>query len=119
MLLKETDMALQLQSLETGMLNAIPQALDAAKVTSQDLAGQIKKVLPGEIKKLAAQLVAIEEAGFSQPLAIQLIAMQKESFEDVLIALFEITLAAVQELINALLKIVRDVVNTALGFVLL
>lgn len=112
-------MALQLQTLETSMLKAIPQALNAAKVTAGDLADQISKVLPGEIKKMAVQLVAIEQAGFSQPLATQLVAMQKESFEDVLIGLFEITLTAVQALINALLDIVKGVVNTALGFALL
>jgi hypothetical protein len=112
-------MALDLQSLETGMLNAIPQALNVAKVTAGDLAERIKKVLPGEIKKMAVQLVAIEQAGFSEPVATQLVAMQKESFEDVLIGLFEITLAAAQDLINALLDIVKGVVNTALGFVLL
>lgn len=112
-------MALQLQTLETGMLNAIPQALNAAKVTADGLAGRIKEVLPGEIKKMAAQLVAIEQAGFSQPLAAQLLAMQKESFEDVLVSLFEVTLQAAQDLINALLGIVKGVVNTALGFALL
>ena len=112
-------MALQQSSLEAAMTAAIPNALAAAKVTATDLADRIKKVLPGEIKKMAAQLIAIEEAGFSKPLADSLLAMQKESFEDVLIALFEITIKAVQDLINALLDVVKGLVNTALGFALL
>jgi hypothetical protein len=112
-------MALNVDSLTASMTAALPAALDAAKIAAGQLTEDVKKVIPVEIKKLASQFAAIEQGNFSQDVSRMLFDMQVEAFQDVLIALLEVTITHVERLINELLKIVKDVVNTALNFPLL
>lgn len=112
-------MALNVDSLATSMTAALPAALNAAQITAGQLTDDIKGRLPVEIKKLAAQLVAIEQAGFSKAVAQELIEQRIESFVDTLTAVPEVTLTHVERLVNELLKIVKDVVNSAVKFPLI
>ena len=112
-------MALIADQLATSMTAALPQALQAAQITAGNLVADINKFAPNEIKKLASQLVAIEQGGFSEPLAKIMLKMQVDAFINVLIGMTDATMYHVQQLINELLKIVAGVVNGALNFALL
>jgi hypothetical protein len=112
-------MTLNVDSLAASMTAALPAALSAAQIAAGQLTEDISKKLPVEIKKLATQLAAIEQAGFSKEVARTLLEERLASFEDVFIALPEVTLTHVERLVNELLKIVKDVVNAAVKFPLI
>ena len=106
-------------SLAEAMIAKLPDALQAAQIAGQGLLDKIKPFATTEGKKLATQLVAIEQGPFSEPLSKLMLKMQLQAFESALVGLVEVTLFQVQELINALLKIIRETVNGAIGFALL
>lgn len=75
-----------------------------------------------EFRVLTARLVEIEKQvadGLQPELARLLFTMQKNTAVQVLTGVTELTLLAVEAAINAALAVIREAVNTALGFVLL
>jgi hypothetical protein len=112
-------MALDVTQLTNSMVAALPQALEAAQITANNLIANVNAFVPAELKKLATQLVAIEQGGFSPALAKSMLESQLIAFKAVLTGVVELAIHAAQELINALLKIVAGVVNGALNFALL
>jgi Asp-tRNA(Asn)/Glu-tRNA(Gln) amidotransferase B subunit len=76
-----------------------------------------------ELRQVASRIIAIEagvkSGELTEKLAKQLMAMQADSAVDVIIAMTELTVFEAEKLINAALRAVRDVVNTAIGFKML
>ncbi len=76
-----------------------------------------------ELQKIATQLADIERgvlAGdYSREVADALYRMQKIASANVFLAMSGMTLLAVEAAINAVLGVIRDTVNTAIGFVLI
>ena len=83
----------------------------------------IKDYAEGESKKLAnslAQIVKLRVTGqITNEECYLLLEMQKNTARTVLLALEGMALLLVEEAINAALKAVRDVVNSAIGFTFL
>lgn len=88
----------------------------------------VKNYAPAEFKKMAIQLaeitenVALYEAnntqGFSPETGKILFTMQRTACEGVLVAVTHLTLIAVQNAINAILKVLKDAFAGAIGAVL-
>lgn len=83
----------------------------------------IKDYAEAELEKLARTLVQIEKLKLSGQIsdaeASVLFEMQKNTARAVMLALQGMSLLLVEGAINAALGAVKDIVNTALGFVLL
>ncbi len=83
----------------------------------------IKDFAEAEFEKLARTLVQIEtlklSGQISEAEASVLFAMQKNTARAVMLALEGISLLLVEGAINAALAVVKDAVNTALGFALI
>lgn len=97
--------------------------LDAALPILKDKAPEVGIHAEGEFQKIAITLGTIEKgvlAGqITQPQASLLVDMQKSAARSVLLASEGLSLLAVEAALNAALKVVKEAVNTALGFVLL
>lgn len=93
---------------------------DAAAAAGKSLWEKARAFAAPELRQVASRLVAIEigvkDGSFSPEVARQLVKMQTDSAVDVIIAMTELTIFEAQKLINAALKAVRDVANTAIGF---
>lgn len=96
---------------------------DAAKASFGSSFGLIKHFLKYETEKLAITLRMIIEASVSGDItkkeASILLNQQKVAISAVLTAAEGMTAVAVQAAINAALKVVKDFVNSQIGFPLL
>lgn len=111
-------MALDLDQLVASMTSA-----------GEGLAGSvwtdIKTFAVPELKKIATQIVAIEEGmlaeppHFTQEGAKALLDMQVRATLGVLVAMTSLTLLAIQTAINQILDAVKSLVNGAIGFPLI
>jgi hypothetical protein len=101
----------------------IPGMISAAQGVFGKKWPVIKDYAEAELEKLARTLVQIEtlkiSGQISEAEASVLLEMQKNTARAVMLALQGMSLLLVEGAINAALAIVKDSVNTALGFVLL
>ena len=108
--------SIDVQQLLTGMLGAA-QGVFGAKWPS------VKDYAEAEFEKLARTLVQIEllkqRNQISEGEASVLFEMQKNTARAVMLTLEGMSLLLVEGAINAALGVVKDAVNTALGFVLI
>ena len=107
-------MALDVGSLSSAMINA-GQGLGGS------LWNQMQSFALPELKKIAIQIVSIEENAdqFTPGGAKALLDMQINATVGVIVAMTTLTLLDVQEAINAILRAVEGVVNKAIGFALI
>ncbi|MDO9006093.1 MAG: hypothetical protein Q7V20_21830 [Aquabacterium sp.] len=107
---------IDVQQILPGMIAAAKGVFDQKWPVIQDYAGP-------EFEKLARTLVQIETLKISGQIgaaeASVLFEMQKNTARAVMLALKGMSLLLVEGAINAALGAVKDVINTALGFVLL
>jgi len=108
--------SLKLEDLVTSMLAA-------AKAVFDKRWPDIKDYAEPEFEKLARTLIQIEgirtRKKISEGSASVLLEMQKNTTRAVMLAVEGMGLVLIEEAINAALKAVKDVVNTALGFALI
>lgn len=97
--------------------------LAAAKGPLQDDWPQIRDYASAEFRKLALSIVMIERLYLQEKLtkteAKLHLRIQKNASQTVLLTVQGLGLLTVERSINAALKVVRDSVNSALGFALL
>lgn len=97
--------------------------LTAAQGVVKDKWPTTEEYFESETKMLAQRLVTIEkmrrDGTISESRAKLHLDFQKESYQTVLIAVEGLNQLLVEEALNAALKVVKDAVNTAVGFVLL
>ncbi len=99
------------------------QMIEAAKGVIDDKWPATKDYFEAESKMFASRLATIvrmrADGLISEQRAIQHVALQKESWDTVLLAVNGLSQLLVEQALNAAIKVVRDVVNKAIGFVLL
>jgi hypothetical protein len=107
-------MALDVGSLSSAMINA-GQGLGGS------LWNQMQRFALPELKKIAIQIVSIEENldQFTPAGAKALFDMQVNATVGVIVAMTILTLLDVQAAINAILQAVKGIVNKAIGFTLI
>jgi Asp-tRNA(Asn)/Glu-tRNA(Gln) amidotransferase B subunit len=103
--------------------NLAKQLVDAALSSGKTLFEKARTFLVPELQQVAMRIAAIEisvrDGEISAKIAKELMVMQVDSAVDVIVAMTELTVFQAEILINAALKAVKDVVNTAIGFRLL
>lgn len=108
-------------SLDTDKL--LGDMLSAAQGVVKDKWPATREYFESETKMLVERLGAIEKMRrdgiISETRAKRHLDFQKESFQTVLLAVEGLNQLLVEESLNAALKVVKDAVNTAVGFVLL
>ena len=96
------------------------QMLGAAKVNLTDKWPQVKDLATNSFTKLAQVLVDIEKmklnGTISNEQARLLFDMEKNTFKIVMLSIEIMGILAVEAALNAALKVLKSVVNTALGF---
>lgn len=101
----------------------IEKMLDAAKGVFEDKWPETKEYAESEVKIFAerfATIARLRAAGaISEKRAKNHVEFQKEAWETVLLAVAGLNQLLIEEALNAALAAVKDVVNTAVGFVLL
>lgn len=101
----------------------IPDMLNAAAGVLKDKWPEAKEYTESEFKKLEESLALVSRlyaAGeITQKRAKLHIEFQKSSMRNVLLTIEGLGILAVEQAINAALKVIRDTVNTAIGFSLL
>ena len=107
-------MAIDTQGLVNAMASA-GQGLGSALFT------QASTYAMPELTKIATQIVAIEmhSADYTQDGARALLDMQVRASVGVIVAMTSLVLLDVQNAINAILQVVKGVVNQAVGFALI
>lgn len=108
-------------ALDIGQL--LPQMLRAAEAVFGSKWPEIRSYAEGEFKKIGLDILRIEQMSLQGTItkeeATLLLDIQKNASRTVLLTLEGIGLIMAQDAINAALGVIKDVVNTALGFVLL
>jgi len=101
----------------------LPNMLNAAKGVLQKRWPEAKDYAESEFKKMGESLLFIEKqraAGqMTEEQARLHMDIQKNTSRTVLLTLEGLGILAVEEAINAALAVIRDAVNSALGFALL
>jgi len=101
----------------------LPAMLDAAKAPLHDQWEAAGPYAATEFKNFTESLAGIAlqklEGSISEAEAKLLVSMQQESMKTVLLAVKGMSLVAVESAINAALGVLKDTVNTAIGFRLL
>jgi hypothetical protein len=101
----------------------LEEMLAAAKTSFADQWPTAKDLAISSLKKLAVSFVEIEKMKLNGTITDEqvrlLLSMDKNTFRIVLLSIEGLGLLAVENALNAALNIVRDTVNTAVGFVLL
>jgi uncharacterized protein YjgD (DUF1641 family) len=96
------------------------QLVEAASASGKSLFEKAKTFLIPELTQVATRIVSIEaslKSGEMSPkIAKELMVMQVDSAVDVLVAMTELTVFEAEKLINAAIKAIAGVVNTAVGF---
>jgi hypothetical protein len=111
-------MALDTTALVTAMENA-------GKTLANNVWSKIQTFAIPELKKIAVQIAAIEEAMLKRPPpytqegAQSLLDMQVTASVGVIVGMTTLTLIEAQNAINTMLSAVKDTVNEAIGFTLL
>jgi len=108
--------ALDLDDLFNKMVGAAKSSLTAQWPAISALATSSLKTLAQNFVDVEAMLAA---GTITQAQASLMIAMQKNSLQTVLLSEEGLGLIATQDAINAVIGVVKDSVNTALGFTLL
>lgn len=97
--------------------------LEAASASGQSLWNRAKTFAIPELEDVAKRILAIEigvqDGDFSEDAAKDLLALQLQSAVAVMEQMAELTIFEAQQIINAALGAIRDVVNGAVGFALL
>ena len=97
--------------------------LEAFKANLKKQWPEVKEYADSESKKLAESLVMIERLKFAGKITEEQAKLhfeiQKNASRTVLLALEGLGLIAVEQAINSAIAVLRDSVNTALGFQLL
>ena len=97
--------------------------LSAMKGVLSDKWPQIKEYGESEAQKLAHSLTQIHTMSLAGDIdeeeAVMQLRIQKNASETVLLTLTGLSALAAEQAINAALNVVRDTVNTALGFALI
>jgi transcription initiation factor IIE alpha subunit len=100
-----------------------PVMIEAAKGVFDKKWPEVKDYAEPEFEKLASTLALIETLRFrgkiSETEASVLLEMQKNTARAVMLTLEGMSLLLVEAAINAALAVVKDTINTALGFALL
>lgn len=109
-------MSLNVSELAARMLGAAQEALSAKWPEINDYA-------EGETQKLAQSLATIEKLHLSGQITDEQarlhLDIQKNTSRTVLLTVEGLSLLAAEQAVNAALRVVRDTVNKALGFVLI
>lgn len=99
------------------------QMINAGKASFSDKWPGVKDLATNSFQKLAQTLVDIEkmriEGTIDETQARLLIDMEKNTFKIVLLSIEGLGLLAVEDALNAALKIIKDTVNKAIGFILI
>ncbi|MGV3511305.1 MAG: hypothetical protein ACO1OX_04800 [Novosphingobium sp.] len=97
------------------------QMMQAGQALAGGVWQQMKSFAVPELKKIAVQIVAIAENAedYTQAGARALLDMQMKAAAGVIVAMTTLTLLAVQDALNAIIGAVKQLVNSALGFVLI
>lgn len=116
--------ALNVDALSQALSGAAKSAGMAASTAGRDLTGDIDNFVIPELREVAAELVLIQsrtgERGLSQDTASLLVAAEvNHAVITVSAVVAELTLLEVQNIINAALKAIADVVNAGFGFKIL
>ncbi len=108
--------------------DVLTQMLSAAKTEFGAGWDHIKAFAPAEFKKIAMQLVEIAENvgrfkldpndGYSPETGALLLKMQRNATESVLVGVTALTLLAVQNAINAVLKVIKNTFTELAGLIL-
>jgi len=95
--------------------------IDAAEGAFKDGWDAVKTYAPAEFKKMALQLVEIAEnvalyeidktQGYSPKTGKLLFKMQRTACESVLVAVSQLTLLAVQNALNAIMKVLKETIG--------
>lgn len=100
--------------------NLLPAMLDAAKTPLQEQWESAGPYAATEFKNFTESLANIAlqklDGSISEAEAKLLVSMQQESMKTVLLAVKGMSLVAVESAINAALGVIKDTVNTAIGF---
>ncbi|MFZ5957818.1 hypothetical protein ACOXVJ_09930 [Pseudomonas knackmussii] len=103
--------------------NILPSMTAAAKVEFSKKWPAIRSYAEAELRKLAQTLVQIEalraEGKISEGEAGVLLEMQKNTARAVMLAVKGMSLILVEAALNAALDAIKDIINGALGFILL
>ncbi|HXB93627.1 MAG TPA: hypothetical protein VNU70_00670 [Puia sp.] len=103
--------------------NLFSQMLTAAKTSFNKKWPKIKDLATSSVKTLAQNVVDIEQmriAGtITEEQARLKLDLQKNAFKTVLLTEEGIGLLVVESALNAMLGIIKDTVNTAIGFALI
>jgi hypothetical protein len=101
--------------------------MDAGEGAFKDGWQAVKNYAPAEFKKMAIQLADIAEnvalykidsqKGYSPETGKILFKMQRTACESVLVAVTQLTLIAVQNALNAILKVLKDAFAGIISFV--
>ena len=99
------------------------QMIEAAKGVVSDKWPTTKRYFESESKAYAARLATIvqlrKDGLISEERAKQHVAFQTNAWETVLLSVDGLNQLIVEEALNAAIKVIRDVVNKAIGFTLL
>lgn len=100
--------------------------LDAAKAAFGKQWGVVQVYAPAEFRKMAVQLADIAEnvalykidpaKGYSEETGRLLFKMQRNAAEGVFVALTKLTLVAVQEVLDAIVKVLKDIFKGVFNF---
>jgi hypothetical protein len=99
------------------------QMLEAAKAVFNDKWPEVRKFAESESKKFASNMAEIELWKISNQItedeAKSLVGLHKRSMKMVFTALEGISLAMAEKAINAAIDVIRQTVNTAIGWAIL
>ena len=97
--------------------------LQAAKGSLSDKWPSVRDLATSSLKKIAISLVEIEkmklDGTITEEQANLMVSMDKNTFKIVMLTVEGLGLLAVEDVLNAALNIIRDTVNTAIGFAIL
>jgi hypothetical protein len=101
----------------------IEKMLSAAKGVFDERWPETREYAESEVKIFAERLATIAKlraaGAISEKRARRHIEFQKEAWETVLLAVIGLNQLLIEEALNAALDAVKDIINTAVGFVLL
>jgi hypothetical protein len=97
--------------------------LQAAKMSLKDKWPSVRDLATSSLKKIAQSLVEIEimkqDGTITEEQARLMVSMDKNTFKIMMLTIEGLGLLAVESALNAALNVIRDTVNTAVGFVIL
>ena len=123
MIVGENPMPLSASTLSGALTQAGQAAAGALSTAGKDLQGAFTTFVVPELQKIAAQIVSIEERTatglLTEDAAKFMLAGQCDHTQSTVAAVSELTIFEVQNILNAALGAVRDVVNGAVHFALI